>query len=290
VILALVGPSLPTRVAVWGAAVLSAQAAYRPGQRVEARWRSSPDSPPRETWDAAVMVEPGVDGFHLIRWDSNDTPQRVEAALIRASATSPALPTYRVGDRIQATFTASGSLMTPAVVTEVGQGARIGLYKVQIGPGQEEWRNGYAQITAAAAARMGTTAAGRVAGATARALPAAVPQGRYRCYLVAANTQYMGNVGGGVTEHQMIGYSAGTGVLDVTGATSYRWGPIANNQQRGAFRYDRTSGRITFGVGPYKPDAFRAEFGWNASDGNAVITLYGKSQTDGELKQHCLRQ
>ncbi len=275
----------------WDGTELSAQTGYRPGQRIEGRWR------PNRDWEPAVMVEPGTDGFHLVRWDTNNTPERVQASMIRPAANAPAMPVLAVGARVQACTGSYSCLAAPGVVTEIGQGNEVAMYKVRFADGTSSWRNAYTEITAPARAAgpgprapAGTQGTAARAPGARRALPAAVPTGRYRCYLVAANTQYTMNVGGGVTEHQGVGYPSAMGVVEVTGPTTYRWGTQTTAAQPGAFRYDRASGRITFGAGPYRPAQFRGEFGWNASDGNAVITLYQKSQRNGELKQHCIRQ
>jgi hypothetical protein len=169
----------------------------------------------------------------------------------------------------------------------------LAMFRVRFDNGWEKWANGYSEIPASAGRSTvagmtspGSTPAPR---AGAQPLPAVVPARRYHCYLVGANTQSRGRIGGGVTEHQMIGYSADMGVLEVTGPTSYRWGTQTTGAQPGTFRYDRASGRTAFGSGPYKPGQFRGEFGWDVTyNGKPVITLYGRSEKHGELRQHCL--
>jgi hypothetical protein len=100
--------------------------------------------------------------------------------------------------------------------------------------------------------------------------PASLPTGRYRCY-------------------QALGYYTYMGMLDVTGATTYRFGG-EGSQRPGTLRYDRASGRITFGPGPLPPSRFSGQLGVNGNDGRPQITLSIKDSKGRESEGHCSKQ
>ncbi|HEX8361569.1 MAG TPA: hypothetical protein VF613_15750 [Longimicrobium sp.] len=236
-----------------------------------------------------MMVEPGTDGSHLVRWDTNITPERVDASMIRPAQNAPAMPVLAVGARVQACTGSYSCIPESGVVTEIGRGNEVAMYKVRFANGTTSWRNAYTEIKAPARTPPPSPPAPAGGGRNTpapgvrRALPAVVPVGRYHCYLEGAIDRYTLRTNG------VVDHGSSMGVLQVTGPSSYRWGTQTVAAQPGTFQYNRAGGRITFGAGPYRPAQFRGEFGWNESNGKAVITLYQKTQRNGEMKQYCIR-
>ncbi len=162
--------------------------------------------------------------------------------------------------RISFTLPADGMYVIRANSVEVNE---QGAYTLGVtGPGASETA---ARGPRPAPRETPAAAAPRAQGAR----PANLPTGRYRCY-------------------QALGYYSYMGMLDVTGATTYRFGG-EGSQRPGTLRYNRANGAITFVSGPLSPSQFKGQLGVGANDGRPLITLSIRDSKGRQSEGHCTR-